>query len=84
MPIPTFREITVLFKAAQKGHSDIVSILLQANAIPTFRAMMVSHLFSWQPRRGTLTLLILLQANANPNLQNDDGVTPLSGSPGAL
>ena len=36
MPIPTFREMMVLytplFMPAQKGHSDIVNILLQADA----------------------------------------------------
>ena len=81
MPIPIFKTddcVTPLYIAAQNGHSDSVSILLQANANPNLQADDgVTPLCIAAANGHSDTVSILLQMNANPNLQADDGVTPL-------
>ena len=64
--------------AAQKGHSDIVSILLQANANANLQAENgISPLHVAVDDGHYDTACILLQANANPNLPAINGYTPL-------
>ena len=63
--------------AAQNGHSDTVSILLQANANPNLQADDgVTPLYMAVQNGYSDTVSILLQANVNPNLHKNDGITP--------
>ena len=65
--------------AAQEGHSDAVSILLQANANPNLqRVDGGTPLFMASYNNHLNIVRILLKANANTNLQTNNGATPLS------
>ena len=70
--------VTPLFIASLNGNSDVVSILLKANANPNLRRddgetpLMVASKYGY-----FAIVVLLLNADANPNHQNDKGTTPL-------
>ena len=71
--------LTPLYVASQLGYTDIVRLLIQANANPNLRFLSdgssALHIAS---RRGYSDVVrILLDAKANPNIQADNGSTPL-------
>lgn len=70
--------LTALMLAAQRGLDVIAKNLLDAGAsinIRGFRQMTALHHAAIQRRR--LVVVLLLERNANPNMQMDDGKTPL-------
>ena len=68
-----------LFVASQDGQTDIVSLLLNANANPNSqRDDGTSPLYIAGQQGHTDIVSLLLKANANPNSQKDDGSSPLS------
>ena len=75
--------MTPLYMAIHKGHADIVSLPLKANANPNHHSYDgVTPLYIASQNGHTDIVSLLLKASANPNLPKDNGTTPLCGKPG--
>ena len=69
---------TPLFVASEEGHTEVVSLLLKANADPNIQTEKgASPLFIASQEGHTEIVSLLLKANADPNIQIEDGPTPL-------
>ncbi len=69
---------TVLVKAAQSGHADVVRILLDAGARLDVRGFMGKTALFWAVERGhAAAAQALLERKADPNIKDVSGLTPL-------